>query len=297
MTHNGHISKLKAWWSAARPKTLPAAVAPVLVGSALAHAEGFFNWLPALAALVGALLIQIGTNLANDYFDFLKGVDTAGRKGPVRALQSGLISPKELRIGMLAVFALAVLVGLYLVWLAGWPILIVGLLSLLCAVAYSGGPYPLASYGLGDAFVFLFFGLVAVGGTYYVQALSFSSWALLAAVPVGALITAIIVVNNIRDIETDALAGKRTLAVMMGPQASKLEYAVLLDVAYAMPLVMWLNGWSAWVLLPFLSLPLGVWLTILLSRAQEGSAFNQLLAQTAQLALAFSALFALGLIL
>ena len=297
MTHNGNLPKSKAWLLAARPKTLPAAIAPVLVGSALAHAEGFFNWLPALAALVGALLIQIGTNLANDYFDFLKGVDTAERKGPVRVLQSGLISPNELRTGIFGVFGLAVLVGIYLVWIAGWPIVIVGLLSLLCAVAYSGGPYPLASHGLGDAFVFLFFGLVAVGGTYYVQALSFSSWALLAAVPVGALATAIIVVNNIRDIETDALAGKRTLAVMMGPQASKLEYAALLDLAYAMPLVMWLNGWSAWVLLPFLSLPLGVWLTILLSRAQDGLAFNQLLAQTAQLALAFSALFALGLIL
>jgi len=297
MTHNGHISKLKAWWLAARPKTLPAAIAPVLVGSALAHAEGFFDWPPALAALVGALLIQIGTNLANDYFDFLKGVDTAERKGPARALQSGLISPKELQVGMVVVFGLAVLAGLYLAWVAGWPVVVIGALSLLCAVAYSGGPYPLASHGLGDAFVFLFFGLVAVGGTYYVQALGFSSWALLAAVPVGALITAIIVVNNVRDIETDALAGKRTLAVMMGPQASKLEYAVLLGLAYEMPLVMWLNGWSAWVLLPFLSLPLGMWLTILLFRTKEGPAFNQLLAQTAQLALAFSALFALGLIL
>lgn len=297
MTHNGHLPKSKAWALAARPKTLPAAIAPVLVGSALAYAEGHFSPLPALAALLGALLIQIGTNFANDYFDFLKGVDTAQRKGPVRVLQSGLISPQELRAGIAMVFGLAALAGLYLAWIAGWPVLVIGALSLLCALAYSGGPYPLASHGLGDVFVFLFFGLVAVGGTYYVQALSFSSWALLAAVPVGALITAIIVVNNIRDIETDAQARKRTLAVMMGPQASKLEYAVLLDLAYVMPLVMWLNGWSAWVLLPWASLPLGVWLTMTMSKAQEGPAFNQLLAQTAQLALAFSALLALGLIL
>lgn len=298
MSQNEHISKLQAWTLAARPKTLPAAVAPVLVGSALAYEHGAFSWLPALAALGGALLIQVGTNFVNDLVDYLKGIDTQARQGPQRAVQSGLISTADLKRGAAWVFALAVACGSYLVAVAGWPVAVIGVVSLLCALGYSAGPYPLASHGLGEVFVFLFFGLVAVGGTYYVQALGLSPWALLVAVPVGTLTTAIIVVNNLRDVETDLQGGKHTLAVVLGPQATRVEYAALLLLAYALPVVMLALGWpSAWVLLPWASFPLALWLVRALIRAADGPTFNALLAQTAQLALGFSALFALGLVL
>jgi len=290
-------SKPKAWLMAARPKTLPAAVAPVLVGSALAYAQGVFVALPALAALGGGLLIQVAVNLANDYFDFVRGVDTQARQGPPRVVQSGLISPDELKTGLGVVMWLAVLIGVYLTVVAGWPVVVIGVLSLVCALAYSGGPFPLASRGLGDVFVFIFFGLVAVGGTYYVQAQTFSSWALLVAVPVGTLTTAVLVVNNLRDIETDEAAGKITLAVMLGPGATRVEYHVLLLVSYLMPLFMWWQGWSAWVMLPWLTLPLTAWLMRRTQVAETGTTLNSLLAQTAQLALLFCLLFSLGMIL
>jgi 1,4-dihydroxy-2-naphthoate octaprenyltransferase len=227
---------------AARPKTLPAAVAPVAVGIAVAVRDGSFAPLPALAALAGALLLQVGVNLANDYFDFKKGVDTAGRKGPLRVTQAGLISPDDVRLGMALVFLLAALVGVYLVAIGGWPILLVGTASILAALAYSGGPWPIASHGLGDVFVFLFFGLAAVCGTYYVQALALTPFAVTAAVPPGLLITAILVVNNLRDIETDSKVGKRTLAVRLGPRGTLAEYAALVAGAYLLLPVLWLSG-------------------------------------------------------
>ncbi|MDH5591004.1 MAG: 1,4-dihydroxy-2-naphthoate octaprenyltransferase [Gemmatimonadota bacterium] len=213
------------WILAARPKTLPAAVAPVLVGMGLAAHHGVFDGLPAVAALVGAVLIQIATNLANDYYDYVRGGDTEERVGPTRVT-----------------LAAALLVGVYLVQVGGWPIVIIGLASLACAVLYTGGPFPLAYHGLGDVFVFVFFGLVAVSGTYYVQGLAWPADAFLAGVGMGALNTAILVANNLRDIETDARAGKRTLAVRLGRRGSRIEYLLLLAVAFAVPGV----GWSVW---------------------------------------------------
>jgi 1,4-dihydroxy-2-naphthoate octaprenyltransferase len=227
---------LRAWILAARPRTLTAAAAPVLVGTGLAAHHGVMAVGPAAAALVGALLIQIGTNLANDYYDFVRGGDTAERVGPVRVTQAGLIPPATVKRAMVLVLAAALVPGAYLVWVGGWPILAIGLASLACAVLYTGGPFPLAYHGLGDVFVFVFFGLVAVGGTYWVQARAWPSDALLAGAALGALSTAILAVNNLRDIETDARAGKRTLAVRIGRGGTRIEYALLLSIAALVPL-------------------------------------------------------------
>lgn len=223
------------WILAARPKTLVAAAAPVLVGAGLAAHDDAFAVLPVLAALLGALLIQIGTNLANDYYDFVRGADTHARVGPMRVTQAGLLTPESVRRGMILVLAAAVLPGAYLVAVAGWPIVWIGLVSLACAVLYTGGPAPLAYHGLGDVFVFVFFGLVAVGGTYYVQAGTWPVGAWLAGAGVGALSTAVLVVNNLRDIDTDAVAGKRTLAVRLGRRGTQAEYLVLVALALAVP--------------------------------------------------------------
>jgi 1,4-dihydroxy-2-naphthoate octaprenyltransferase len=288
----------RAWILAARPKTLPAAVAPVIVGVGLAAADGVFSPLPAVAALTVSLLIQIGTNLANDYFDYVKGADKGERRGPTRAAQSGLISLDQLQVGIVLTFAASALVGLYLAIVGGWPLLAVGIAALVSAVAYTGGPFPIGYHGLGDLFVFLFFGLTAVCGTYYVQALSLTPAVLLAATAVGTLTVAILVVNNLRDMDTDAKAGKRTLAVLIGTQATRLEYVVLLAVAYAVPFLFWLLEWSsAWVLLPWLTVPLAARLVRAVWGSTGGSVLNQTLAGTARLDLALSALFALGLVL
>jgi 1,4-dihydroxy-2-naphthoate octaprenyltransferase len=292
------ITPGRAWLMAIRPKTLPAAIAPVLVGTALAWADGVFAPLPALAALAAALLIQIGTNLANDYFDYVKGADTKGRKGPTRVAHSGLISLRNLRIGIIFTFFLAALLGCYLVLVGGWPLLVIGFAALVSALAYTGGPFPIGYYGLGDLFVFLFFGLAAVCGTYYVQALSLTPLVILASIPVGALTTAILVVNNLRDIDTDRAASKRTLAVMIGPRATRLEYLFLLALAYVIPALLWLAGWAPpWVLLPWLTAPLAARLIRTILQTTEGPPLNQTLAGTANLDLLFSILFALGLVL
>jgi 1,4-dihydroxy-2-naphthoate octaprenyltransferase len=283
---------------AIRPNTLPAAVAPVVVGMALAQAEGVFALLPALAALAGAVLIQIGTNLANDYSDYVKGADTAGRKGPTRVAQSGLISLPHLRAGIVITFVLATLVGLYLVLVGGWPILVLGIAAIMAALAYTGGPFPFGYHGLGDLFVFLFFGLAAVCGTYYIQALTLNAKVVIAAVPVGAQTTAILVVNNLRDMETDRETGKRTLAVLVGARATRVEYLALLVVSYGVPLLFWLVRWSsAWILLTWLTLPLAVRLVRTIYGTSEGSPLNKALAGTANLDLLFGILFAVGLVL
>ncbi len=283
---------------AARPKTLPAAVGPVLVGAALAYADGSFKLLPALACLLCALLLQMGSNLANDYFDFFTGADATGRLGPQRVTSSGLLSPASVRLGMIVVFAAAALVGLYLVSVGGWPILAVGVAAILAALAYTGGPFPFGYHGLGDLFVFLFFGLVAVGGTYYVQALHLNRLAILAGVAPGVLITAILVVNNLRDLESDARVGKRTLAVLLGQHNTRRWYTLLLLVAYAVPLVMVLRtGQSAWVLLPWLTAPLAIRLLRPIWRATDGPTLNATLAGTARLSLLFSVALAVGLII
>ncbi len=283
-----------AWLLAIRPKTLPAAIAPVLVGSAFAAADRVFAPLPALAALAGALLLQIGVNLANDYFDCVKGIDGTERLGPVRAAASGLIPLPRLRLGIALDFGLALLIGLYLTAVGGWPVLAIGVASMLAALLYSGGPAPLASLGLGDAFVFAFFGLAGVCGTYYVQAQAMTRAVVIAALPVGALITAILVVNNLRDIATDAAAGKRTLAVILGPAGARIEYALLVLGSYAAPIALLARGDAGpRVLLPLASLPLAAYLVRAVCRG-EGRALNRVLAGSAAHALLFSALLAAG---
>ena len=230
-------ARLAVWFIAARPKTLVAAAAPVLIGAGLAAFHEGFRPLPALAALMGALLIQVATNLANDYYDFVRGADTAERVGPMRVAQAGLLAPAAVRRGMFAALATATLVGSYLVWVGGWPILLVGLVSMGCAVAYTGGPFPLVYHGLGDPFVFVLFGLVAVAGTVWVQMRLLLPDALLAGAGVGALSTAILVVNNLRDRASDARTGKRTLAVRLGRTGTAVEYSLLLGVGVCVPVV------------------------------------------------------------
>lgn len=290
------ISRSRAWILAARPKTLPAALTPVLVGTALAIHDGVFDLLPALAAALGALLLQIGSNLANDYFDYFKGADTPDRLGPLRVTASGLITSAELRWGMVAVFGLAALVGIYLIAVGGWPILAVGVASILAAILYTGGPFPFGYYGLGDLFVFIFFGLVAVCGTYWVQALTLSWPVVVAAIPPGLLITAILVVNNLRDIETDRRAGKYTLAVRLGRTGTRMEYSILVGMAYLLTFVLWLvYSFHPLVLLPWITLPLALRLLRQIWR-DEGRILNKTLAGTAQLGLFFSIALTIGLL-
>ena len=303
MTTPPSLTRRQAWWLAIRPRTLPAAIGPVLVGVGLAIGDGVFNLLPALAALAGALLLQIASNLANDYYDFVKGYDQPDRKGPTRVALSGLISLRELRLGLILVLLATAAIGLYLVAVGGWPILAVGVAAIIASVAYSGGPFPLSVNGLGDLFVFLFFGLAAVVGAYYVQALAVTPLVWLAALPPGFLITAILVVNNLRDIETDARVGKRTLAVRLGANGARWEYTLLLAGAYAVPLALLLTApvlgafspADLLVILPWLTLLDAVRLRRIVYTATDGPTMNQALAGTARLSLWFGVLFAVGL--
>lgn len=290
-------SLIGSWVLAARPKTLSAASVPVLVGSACAEALGGFQLWPALAALGGALLLQIGANFANDVYDYEKGADTATRLGPTRAVQAGLITPGAMKRGMLLVFGLALALGAYLTAVAGPAILGIGVASIISAIAYTGGPYPLGYNGLGDLFVFVFFGLVAVCGTVFVQLDDVPALAVWCSVPVGALATAILVVNNLRDHEQDARARKRTLAVRFGPKAVIYEYGLLLAVSYAVPLFLATSSaHGRFVLLPLLTLPLARRL-IRAVMSESGRALNVRLAGTAKLLLFFGILFALGILL
>ncbi len=289
------ISPVRAWVMATRPKTLAAAAIPVVVGSALALHDGVFAALPALAALLGAMLIQIGTNLANDYFDFKKGADTEDRLGPTRVTQAGLISEGAVRNAMIATFAMSALVGSYLIVVGGWPILLIGVLSIASGVAYTGGPYPLGYNGLGDLFVFIFFGIVAVTGTYYVQDLTWSLDALIAAVPVGLLSVAILIVNNFRDMDQDVLVGKRTLAVRFGRKATIAQYALALAIPYVVPAIhFFVRDAAPWVFLPLLSLPLAIKLFRDFT-SKTGSDLNPVLENTAKLLVVFGVLYAIGL--
>ena len=286
---------LLAWWLACRPKTLSAAVVPVMVGSAVAFKLEGFQAGPALAALVGALLIQIGSNLANDVFDYEQGADTGARLGPLRVVQAGLLSPRAVRLGMLVVFGGALMVGTYLATIAGLPIVVIGLCSIAAAVLYTAGPFPLGYHGLGDVFVMVFFGLVAVCGTVYVQLLSVPELAVWCSLPVGSLATAILVVNNVRDRETDVLANKRTLAVRFGHKAGLWEYALLMSIAYLTPVLLLVTGQvSLWLLLPLASLPIAVRLVRRIC-CEAGAALNGVLVGTAKLLLGYGVLFSLSL--
>ncbi len=290
-------SALRAWASAVRPRTLAAGAVPVAVGSALAAQVDAFALLPAMAALTGALLLQVGSNLANDVFDFLKGADDADRIGPARATQQGWLSTRQMLVGTALVFTAAVLVGLYLVSIGGWPIVVIGLAGIFCAVAYTGGPIPLGYHGLGDPLVFVFFGPVAVLGTYYVQVGQVSWVAAAASASIGLLATAILVVNNLRDRHTDARAGKRTLAVRMGAAGARREYVALVGLAYAIPAgiaALGLAG-SGW-LLPWLSGPLALKRMHAVATL-DGAALNAELGATAQLCAVFGALLSIGVLL
>jgi 1,4-dihydroxy-2-naphthoate octaprenyltransferase len=285
------------WGLAVRLRTLPAAAAGVITGSALAWYDGFFRPDAALACLLTALLLQIGSNLANDVFDFERGTDTAERAGPIRVTQAGLLTSSQVMMGMLVVFGLAGLCGLYLAWLGGWPIILLGIAAIVSAIAYTGGPFPLGYYGLGDLFVFLFFGLASVAGTYYIQAGFVSPAAWWMAVPPGLIITAILVVNNLRDLENDRKAGKRTLAVILGEKGTRAEYLICMLAAYLVIPLAALGGLVPWLsLITWASLPLAI-RTARVVFTQKGRPLNAALAGTGQAALFFSILFWIGLLL
>lgn len=288
----------RVWLAALRLPTLAASVAPVLVGTALAVRDGRFRLGPALAALLGAVLIQTGTNLANDLFDFRKGADTRARIGPPRVLERGWLTTDAVRNAMALSFALAAVAGFYLTAAAGWPVVVIGAASIASGILYTAGPWALAYHALGELFVFLFFGFVAVGGTYFVEARALTAEVLAAAVPVGALATAILVANNVRDIDTDRAAGKHTLAVVLGRAGTRILYAGLLGAAFVTPVVLVAAGRGRpLLLLPFLAAPLGWRAMRLIATRTDGPGLNRALFATARLHAAFGALFALGLLL
>ena len=284
------------WWLAIRPKTLPAAASSVVVGTALAWRDGGFALGPALAALAIALLLQIGSNLANDVYDDERGADTADRLGPTRVTHTGLMTRKQVKNGMKVVFGIAFVLGLYLTWVRGPLVLVVGVAAIVAAIAYTGGPWPLGYHGLGEVFVFLFFGVTAVVGTYWVQTGELSTLAWVMSIPVGLLITAIIVVNNLRDIEQDRVAGKRTVSVRIGAEATKYEFLACVVLAYVVvALAVATMGLPPHALAVALSLPLAYRANRMVF-TQVGKPLNVALAATGQLALVFALLFAAGLV-
>jgi len=288
-------SALRLWITAARPRTLPAAIAPVLVGTALAGTEGVFRPLAFVCALIGSVFIQIGTNLSNDYSDARRGADTEDRLGPVRVTAGGLMPPRQVLVGTYVAFGIAVAAGAYLIAIAGWQLLVVGAASILAGVLYTGGPRPYGYEGLGELFVFLFFGVVAVVGSYYVQTENLHWTAFALSVPVGLLVSSILVVNNVRDIETDRRAGKRTLAVRLGRDRARSLFTSMLVLAYLAPVAVWLaGGLSAWLLLVFASLPLVPPLVRTVHTRSDGPSLNGALADTGRLVAVFSLLLAAG---
>ena len=293
-----HISTdWRAWGLAIRPKTLPAAASGVVMGCALAWRDGVFQFGPALACLLAALLLQIGSNLANDVFDFERGTDTPERLGPTRVTLAGMLTPGQVKMGMVVVFGAAALLGLYLAFVAGWPVIWIGLAAILAAVAYTGGPFPLGYHGLGEVFVFIFFGVAAVAGTYFVQAGSVTPAAWWMTVPPGLIVTAILIVNNLRDIENDSKGGKHTVAVRLGERNTRMEYLLCMLGAYVViPVAAWLGLVPWFSLLAWGSLPLAIKSTRVVFR-ERGRPLNAALAATGQTALVFSLLFWLGLLL
>jgi 1,4-dihydroxy-2-naphthoate polyprenyltransferase len=288
--------KLQSWILASRPKTLLASVVPVVTGTALAVSEKKFVLLYSLIALVCSVLIQVGTNYVNDLYDFLKGADNAKRKGPERVLASGWIKVTEMKIASILVFLTSFILGLYLVYVSGTVVLIIGVLSIIAGIAYTAGPFPLAYNGLGDIFVFLFFGLVGTMGTYYVQAHNFSVLSFIASLPVGALITNILVVNNYRDIEEDRAARKYTMAVIFGKSFTKFEYISFIFISFLVPLLLFINyNFHYWIFLPYLSIPIAINLIRMLFQL-DGKELNKTLELTAKFSALFGLLFSIGLI-
>lgn len=290
-------SKIESWLIASRPRTLLAAVVPVMVGSSLAISQNKFTPILSLIALLCSILIQVGTNFTNDLYDYLKGTDKEDRIGPRRVLVSGLISTSEMKLGIITVFGLAFLLGLYLVYAAGIVILIIGVISILAGLAYTAGPFPLAYNGLGDVFVFAFFGIVGTTGTYYLHLHEFSLLSFLIAVPVGALITNILVVNNYRDIEEDREADKYTLAVKLGKKFTRFQFVNSIAISYLILFIIYFKyDFTYWIFLPLISLPIAV---ILIKTLQtlEGEGLNKTLELSAKYAALFGLLFSLGLIL
>jgi 1,4-dihydroxy-2-naphthoate octaprenyltransferase len=291
-------SGMRIWLMASRVRTLPASVAPVLVGTALAGYLGVFHPLRFVAALIGAIFIQVGTNLSNDYSDARRGADSEDRLGPVRVTAGGLVPPRRVLVATYASFGVAVLAGVYLIVVAGWQLLLVGAASILAGVLYTGGPRPYGYEGLGEVFVFLFFGIVAVAGSFFVQVRHLSWEAFALAVPVGLIAAAILVVNNIRDLETDRRVRKRTLAVRLGRDRTRTMYAVIVYLAFALaPVTWWFGPLSAWMLLPWLTLPLAAALVRTVRNRTDGISLNGALARNGMLQLAFCTLLSAGLLL
>lgn len=292
------LSGIEVWVLASRPKTLWAAISPVIIGTSMAYGDGKVHWLAAVCAALGAIFIQIGTNFANDYFDFKHGADHKDRLGPIRVTQAGLVKPQTMKFAIILVFSLAVLVGLYLIWRGGWPVVIIGVFSILFGILYTAGPYPLGYNGLGDIFVLLFFGIVAVAGTYYVQALQINTLILLAGLSPGLFSMAILTVNNLRDIHTDKKAGKKTLAVRFGENFARWEYLASVLIACLIPIILYFLTSSHFY-------ALGASMVFLMAippiktvfEQKPGIIFNQVLATTGRLLLLYSLIFAIGWIL
>lgn len=291
------INKSKVWIMASRPRTLLAAFVPVIVGTSVAFYESKVNLLAAFIALVCSILIQVGTNFVNDLYDYLSGADSINRKGPKRVLVSGLISVSEMKFAILFVFGTTFILGLYLVYISSYITLLIGIFSIIAGIVYTAGPFPLAYNGLGDIFVFLFFGIIGTVGTYYVQAVQFSNLSFWAAIPVGALITNILVVNNYRDIEEDKLAKKNTLAVILGKAFSRYQFLFLFILSFIILFIIYFYfKQSLFVFLPVISLPLVIKVVRMIFTF-EGEKLNKTLELTAKLSAIFGLLLAIGIVL
>ncbi|NVL90386.1 MAG: 1,4-dihydroxy-2-naphthoate polyprenyltransferase [Desulfobacterales bacterium] len=292
---NSKIARLNIWILAARPKTLWAAVSPVIIGTAMACEAGAAAWLPATAAVFGAVMIQIGTNLANDYCDYKKGADGRNRLGPMRVTQAGLVKPGTMKLAAGIAFSLACIAGAYLIWRAGWPIIIIGTLSILSGILYTAGPYPLGYVGLGDVFVLIFFGPVAVGGTYYVQALNINAVVLLSGLAPGLFAVAILTVNNLRDLDGDKAIGKKTLVVRFGTTFARKEYLFSIVAASLVPILLYIQTRQhiyslLTIVVPLAALPAVRKVFTIANRPE----LNNVLAATGKLLLLYSLIFSIG---
>lgn len=289
--------KFESWFLASRPKTLLAAVVPVMVGSALAISMNNFFLPYSIVALLCSVLIQIGTNFTNDLYDFLKGSDTVKRKGPRRVLASGLISIGEMKFAIILVFGLTFLFGLYLVFSVGILILWVGIFSIIAGIIYTAGPFPLAYNGLGDLFVFIFFGIIGTMGTFYLHTQEISLLSFIVSIPVGALITNILVVNNFRDVEEDREANKKTLAVLLGRVFTRWQFIVLMILSYLASIILYFSfDYNIWIFLPFITIPIAIILVKMLY-SLKGEDLNKTLELSAKFSAIYGLLLSVGLII